>query len=373
MKIGSIIAEFNPLHEGHKLLIDAARRKNDFIVAVMSGNFVQRGECAIFEKSERARAAIENGVDLVLELPILYALSSAEGFARGAVSILDKTGCIDELWFGSECGSMEKIEEVAELLCNETEGFKSRISDYLKEGESFPKARMMALSKESENACILENPNNILAVEYVRALKRINSSIKPVTIKREGSGYNEKEITQKIPSATAIRRKIKSGEGIELLYPYKSKPLFMSDFNLIAAARLKTISTESLLNIPDCNEEIASRLKEASRFNTIEEIIENAVCRRYTESRIRRIICNMIIENNFKVFTPPTYIRPIAFNNKGAEVLKKIKSTSDLFVSDRGAQLKDDGIFKLECRGSDACALLRGEVSGNEFNSVSLL
>ena len=112
MKIGSIIAEFNPIHEGHALLIKEARKENDYIVVVMSGNFVQRGECAIFEKSERARAAIENGADLVLELPLLYALSSAEGFARGGVSILESTGCIDELWFGSECGDIEKISEV---------------------------------------------------------------------------------------------------------------------------------------------------------------------------------------------------------------------------------------------------------------------
>ncbi len=373
MKIGSIIAEFNPIHEGHRLLIEEARKENDYIVVVMSGNFVQRGECAIFEKSERARAAIENGADLVLELPLLYALSSAEGFARGAVSILEGTGCIDELWFGSECGDIEKITEVSKLLCNESDGFKERINEYLKEGESFPKARMKALLEESENGYILESPNNILAVEYVRALKRINSSIKPVTIKRQGSGYNEKEITNQIPSATALRKKIQKGEKISLLYPYKSKPLFMSDFDLIAAARLKIISTENLLNIPDCNEEIAVRLKEASKFNTIEEIIKNAACRRYTESRLRRIICNMIIENNFKEYKEPTYIRPIAFNSRGIEVLKKIKSTAGLRVSDRGAELKHDDIFSLECRGSDITSLLRGEISGNEFNAVSLL
>lgn len=367
MKIGSIIAEFNPIHEGHKFLIEKVSKENDCTVVVMSGNFVQRGECAIFEKSERARAAIENGADLVIELPLLYALSSAEGFARGAISILDGAGCVDEVWFGSECGDIEKIKEVAHLLNEESDSFKERINELLKDGYSFPKARMEALKKESANADILNNPNNILAVEYVRALERINSSIKPVTIKREGSGYNEKEITNKIPSATAVREKIKNGKEVNLLYPYKSKPLFMSDFDLIASSRLKTISKESLLNIPDCNEEIAVRLKEASKFNTVEEIIKNALCKRYTESRLRRIICNMIIENNFREFKKPTYIRPIAFNSRGTEALKKIKSTASLMVSDRGAELKNDEIFNLECRGSDVCALLRGELSGKEF------
>ncbi len=373
MKIGSIIAEFNPIHEGHRLLIEEMRKENDCVIIVMSGNFVQRGECAIFEKSERARAAVENGADLVIELPLLYALSSAEGFARGAVSILDGAGCVDELWFGSECGDIEIIKEVSNLLSEESDCFKERMNELLKEGYSFPKARMEALKKESENADILNNPNNILAVEYVRALKRINSSIKPVTIKRVGSGYNEKEIINKIPSATAVRDKIRKGEKTKLLYQYKSKPLFMSDFDLIASARLKTISIEKLLNIADCNEEIAVRLKEASKFNTVEEIIKSALCRRYTESRLRRIICNMIIENNFKEYKDPTYIRPIAFNSRGTEALKKIKSTASLFVSDRGAELKHDEIFNLECRGSDITSLLRGEISGNEFNSVSLL
>ena len=367
MKIGSIIAEFNPIHEGHALLIEEVRKKNDCVVVVMSGNFVQRGECAVFEKTERARAAIENGADLILELPLLYALSSAEGFARGAVSILENAGCIDELWFGSECGDIEKIKEVSNLLSEESDTFKERISEFLKEGYSFPKARMEALKEESENANILCSPNNILAVEYVRALKKINSPVKPVTIKRKGSGYNETEIISPIPSATALRGKIQSGEKLNLLYPYKSKPLFMNDFDLIASCRLKTISKESLLNIPDCNEEIASRLKEASRFNTLEEIIKSALCKRYTESRLRRIICNMLIENNFKEYKEPTYIRPIAFNSRGKEALKKIKSTARLKVSDRGAELKNDEIFNLECRGSDACALLRGEMSGSEF------
>ena len=367
MKISSIIAEFNPFHRGHSYIIEEMKAKSDAIVCVMSGNFVQRGECAIFEKYERARAAVENGVDLVIELPLVYALSSAEGFSYGGVKILDECKIIDDIYFGSECGDIEKIKKVANALKTESTEYKERLNTFLSEGMSDPKARMLSLKNGMEEAHILENPNNILAVEYLRALEKVNSEIVPHTIKRKGSGYNDTEIKGNIPSATILREMIKRGDSSNLSFDYTSKPLFMDDLDIVVSARLKTIAQSDLEKIPDCNSEIAVRLKNSSKYNTVADILEEAACKRYTQSRLRRILCNMVISNEFKALPEPTYIRPIAFNNKGAELLKQIKKAADLPVADRGAILKNDEIFKLECRGSDIAALLRNQESGSEF------
>ena len=368
MKISSIIAEFNPFHAGHSYIIEEMKQKSDAIVCIMSGNFVQRGECAMFEKYERARAAVERGIDLVLELPLVYALSSAEGFSYGAVKILDECKVIEELYFGSECGDIEKIKVVAKALNTETAEYKNRLSAFLEEGMSYPKARMLALN--TKDSSILESPNNILAVEYLRALEKINSKIVPHTIKRMGSGYNDTEIKGDIPSATVLRKMIKNGDNPELSFKYASKPLFMDNLDVIVSARLKTISQSELEKIPDCNSEIAVRLKNSSKYNTIAQILEEAACKRYAQSRLRRILCNMVISNEFKDLPEPTYIRPIAFNNKGKEILKEIKKAARVPVADRGAILKNDEIFKLECRGSDITSLLRNQESGSEFTSA---
>ncbi len=374
MKTGAVIAEFNPIHAGHKILIDTMRDENDACVAIMSGNFVQRGECAIFEKTARAKSAIACGVDLVLELPAVYALSSAEGFAKGAVGILSACGCIDNLYFGSECGDMEKISQCADMLNCESKEFSTALSEKLSEGLSFPAARQAALESVLSEKSILDMPNNILAVEYVRELKRIKSTILPHTIKRVGAGYNDTETKNDIPSASAIRRLIENGEDVkELMLSEFPAPVFMKDFDIIVSSRLKAISKDELCQIPDCNSELAVRLKEASAYNSFEKIVDKASCKRYTQSRIRRILCNMIIGNSFVSLPSPTYIRPLAFNEKGSEILRKMKSTASLPVAARGAVLKDDMIFNLECRATDVYNLVRGIEGGQEFLSVSLL
>lgn len=372
MKIGAVIAEFNPIHAGHKALIDTIKRENDGVIAIMSGNFVQRGECAIFEKGERAEAAIKCGVDLVLELPAVYALSSAEGFAKGSVGILSACGLVDNLYFGSECGDIEKISRCAEVLNCESDTFSEILAKNLSEGMSFPAARQEALKSVLPEGEILDMPNNILAVEYVRELKKLNSTIVPHTIKRIGAGYNDTKAANEIPSASAIRKLIENNESLKdyMLFDYKSAPRFMKDFDIIVAARLKAISKEELCAIPDCNEEIASRLKSASVYNTFEEIVMEASCKRYTQSRIRRVLCNMITGNGFKTLPSPSYIRPLAFNEKGSEILRKMKSTASLPVAARGALLKDDEIFGFECRATDIYNLTGGISGGKEFDYV---
>lgn len=373
MKIGALIAEFNPLHAGHKLLIDTIKRENDAVIAVMSGNFVQRGECAIFEKYDRAKAAIINGVDLAIELPVPYSLSSAEGFAKGGVETLEKCGVVNSLHFGSECGNIDALIKCAEVLNDESEEFSALLNEKLSEGMSFPKARQMAAEAMTKEASLLNEPNNILAVEYIRAIKKLGSKIIPATIQRMGSGYNDTEIESTIPSASAIRARFKEGDDAKgyMLYSYESTPVFMRDFDMITASRLKAIEKEELMLLPDCNEEIASRLKEASFKNTFEEIVAEAACRRYTQSRIRRILCSMIIGNNFKEYISPTYIRPLAFNKKGSELLRLMKEKSSLPIASRGALLKDDPIFKLECKATDIYNLVHHIEGGEEFSAVA--
>lgn len=370
MKISALIAEFNPFHRGHKLLVDSMKKQSDAVIAVMSGNFVQRGECAIFEKSERARAAIENRVDLVLELPSVYALSSAEGFAKGGIKTLAACNIIDELHFGSECGDIEKLSLCADILNEEIPLFKSILAEKLKEGLCYPAARQQALQEIIPEGYLLSSPNNTLAIEYIREIKKSELNIVPYTVKRMGSGYNDIEKNTDIPSASAIRHFLKEGQGAKehMLYNYVDKPLFMSAFDIIVAARLKSISKEELSSLYDCNAEIATRLKDASVYNTFEAIVSAASCKSYTQSRLRRILCNMITGNSFEKIPSPSYIRPIAFNEKGGEILKKMKSTASLPVASRGAVLKNDEIFSFECRCTDIYNLVRSINGGMEFD-----
>ncbi|MEE0867424.1 MAG: nucleotidyltransferase family protein [Clostridia bacterium] len=374
MKTSGIIAEFNPLHGGHKYLIGKAREKSDGVIAIMSGNFVQRGDCAVFPKFQRAADCVTHGIDLCIELPCVYALSSAQNFARGAVSILNALGCVNYLFFGSEAGDISALKTVADSLDNPTEDFKAVLSKSLREGLPYPAAVEAALSTQCKSADILSSPNNTLAVEYLRALKFFSSTISPVGIKREGGGYNSTSLKERYPSASALRAAILNGENPKSLgITCEGTPTFIKAFDVICAARLKTISKEELCRLPDCNEEIAVRLKKAAKYNTFNEIVQNTVCKSYTESRIRRILCNMMVANTFTTFPKPTYIRPLAFNKTGAEIIKQIKQNSTLPVIDRGALLLNDDIFRLECRCSDIYSLACGEQGGSEITQRAVL
>ena len=368
MKIGAIIAEFNPFHAGHKYIIDKIREDCDAVIAIMSGNFVQRGECSIFDKAERTRVALQRGVDLVLELPCVYALSSAEGFSRGAVSILNATGVIDSLYFGSECGDIKILTGIAKALNNETPAFKNALEEKLREGASFPAARNYALSKTNPDAEALNMPNNILAVEYIRALDKLSSQITPCTIKRLGSGYNDTEIKEGFASASAIRALLSEGRCADSFTDCKGTPLFMKDFDMIVSSRVKSATKEELCAVPDCNDELASRILSATKHNSFTEIVADVSCKNYTQSRIRRILCNLIIGNRFSSIPDPTYMRVLGFSKTGSEILTKMKSTTSLPVIARGALLKDDAVFNLECRATDIYNLTRGIPGGKEFS-----
>ena len=215
-RVLGIIAEYNPFHNGHLYQIQKAKEQTnaDYVVAVMSGNFVQRGNTSIVNKWAKAEMALQNGVDLVIELPVLYATSSAENFADGAVKLLDSLKIVDFLSFGSETPNIQALDHLADILYNEPKEYKALLSIELDKGLSFPKARenalMIYLNDQKNVKTILSSPNNILAIEYLKALKRINSKIKPYTIGRFEADYNSRQFNGNIASSTAIRNIVKN-------------------------------------------------------------------------------------------------------------------------------------------------------------------
>ncbi len=370
MSIKATIAEFNPFHNGHKQLAEKMRADGSTLVAVMSGNYVQRGGCAVYDKFTRAKVAVCCGFDLVLELPLVYSLSSAEYFALGAVEILNGFGAADELWFGSEAGELEGLDEIASALINEGGIFKSVLSESLSAGESYAAARQTALGAilGSGKAKAVSEPNNILGVEYLKALKRTESKIVPVTVRRTEVGHDSLGKGESVASARSLRESLKLGESIDdyVPYPVAFKPLFSRQFDQLISYRLKIADVQELMKIPDCNEEIASRLKKASGANTLEAIVSAAHSRRYADSRLRRILFNLMLENN-RPYASPTYIRILAFSEKGAELLRKAEKAATLPLISRGGAIKNDEIFKIECHGTDIYNLVQGRLGGEEF------
>lgn len=237
MGILGIIVEYNPFHNGHLYHLQTSKEltKCDYTIAVMSGNFVQRGEPAIVDKWKRTQMALKAGIDLVIELPVVYATSTAENFAYGAVKLLDSLKIVDCFSFGSEKGDLNELTKIAEILLEEPIYYRKALKEYLKSGITFAKARELALQKvinNNEIEKILQTSNNILAIEYLKSLKKIGSSITPFTIKRKGSLYTSLELKGEFASASSIRKHIfeKGLEGLEKYIPDFTKEILQSSF-----------------------------------------------------------------------------------------------------------------------------------------------
>ena len=371
MKVAGIIAEYNPFHNGHALLAYKARAAGaTHVVAVMSGNFVQRGEPALMHHTVRTKAALECGIDLVLQLPSVYAVSSAQSFARAGVEILDGTGIVDWLVFGSECGNTDKITETAELIYSDK--IKPYISDELDKGITFAAARENALRKISpECADIIQSPNNILGVEYAAALKRINSKIIPLTFARVGAEHDSTQSNGEIASASLVREFIKSRREFADFVPDKAEAIYrdaaISDIKLIENAilyKMKTTTAEALSLAPDVSEGIENRIINAAKeAKTLEELYTLAKTKRYTHARIRRIIINhfLCVTAEDAAISAP-YIRVTGFGEKGAELIRMLKKTAKLPVITKASDVAGAGgnaqkIFSLECTASEIFSL----------------
>lgn len=365
MRTCGIVAEFNPFHNGHEYIINKARESGfDNVVAVMSGNFVQRGEPAVFETQLRADAALRGGADLVLQLPVIHALSGAQTFARGAVGILNATGVVDSLVFGSECADIEMLEKAADLLCGNA--LDKAIKSELSGGITYAAARENALRAVSpELADIIKEPNNILAIEYISALKILGSGISPIAFERTVP-HDSEEKSDSFTSASHIRKMIYSGDNF-----YDYVPSFYNDFKDINAVsfnkfeaavlcKLRNMKAEEIAALPDISEGIENRiLKAAQTSSSLEEMYFTAKTKRYTLARIRRIIlCALIGITREDAALESPYIRVLGINGKGAKILARMKETAALPVISKTADIalcsgQAQRAFSLECTATD--------------------
>lgn len=341
-KILGIVAEYNPFHNGHKYHIDEAIRlvSPDIVVCAMSGNFVQRGEPAIFNKFSRAQTAINNGVDIVVEIPTYFAVSTAENFAFSAVSLLKNMG-VTHIAFGVESNNLDMLNKIADFLISEPEEYKIELKTQLNLGLSFANARDIAISKFIPNN-LLKSPNNILAVEYLKAIKYFNANIIPVPIKRTVD-YYETNILNNVTSATNIRELLKENKEIANLIPSNSiipnKKVFLEDFEKILLYKLKISSVDSLNKLPDVIEGLENRILNAlSSENNINCILNKIVTKRYTLSRIKRIFISLLLDitnedvQKFKENGYAEYIRILAMSSTGKKYLPIINKVSDIPV-----------------------------------------
>ena len=345
-----IIAEYNPFHNGHLYQIQKAKELTgaDTVIAVMSGNFTQRGETSLINKFEKAKIALQNEVDMVIELPTIYSISSAENFALGGIKILNEIGNIDYLVFGIEEENLEKLQAIADVLVNEDDEFKRNIKEELDKGNSYPKAREIALKKvlSSENVeNIMQKPNNILAIEYLKALKTTNSKIKPIAVKRKNTMHNDENINENYASGTYIRKlfiennfdeisKVVPKYTYERLLELKNQGTYVSsinDFSDIVIYKIRTMTKEEISQIADVNEGLENIIKLASTTcKTIDEIIDKVSTKRYTKTRISRILTYILLDitkseiEQSKNANP--YIRVLGINKKFEGILKTINN-----------------------------------------------
>ena len=348
MKNIGIIAEYNPFHNGHLYHLQETKKlgQADHVVAVMSGNFTQRGEPAMYDKWIRAEMAVKNGVDLVLELPFVFACNNAEYFAAGAVRILNGLGCISHLSFGSESGELEGLIKVASLLVEEGPSFKETLMDYLGQGLSYPRARYEALKEleGDETAALIRDPNNILAVEYLKQWILTDSQMKPIVIKRAGKGYRDEGIDDSLASATAIRRKFAENRDIDHVrhaVPRATSNIMMrsdkgpvtdsEELYAMLVYKILTTPAEDLGEILSAGEGLENKLKKAIiKSRSYKELIASALSKRYTETRIKRLLLHTLTSltkddffRNLK--EPHLYARVLGFSSDGAKLLRHIK------------------------------------------------
>lgn len=350
--ITGIICEYNPLHLGHKKQLDFLRQADPdgTIVCLMSGNFVQRGAPAIIDKAYRAKAAILSGADLVLEMPINISLSSAEGFAAGSVSILDKF--CQRICFGAETADRKLLMETANALNSDI--FSDKLRVHIDAGLSFPAARQKALEDMGLRGDILALPNNILAIEYCKAILKFNSQMQPIVIARQGN-YHDTQINAKNPSATAIRSLMEAGApwqnyvpGADILSDVPLHTLKHGEQAILY--RLRTMTDAEFEALPYGSEGLWRKLmRNARKYNTLEDIITATKSKRYTRTRLdRMVMCAFLGITEQMLATPAPYVNVLAFNDKGRNALKIARQTGN-FVN-IGENTKDTyGDFLKRC------------------------
>lgn len=378
-RVLGIIAEYNPFHNGHMYHLQKAKEQSgaQYCICVMSGNFVQRGNTSIVNKWKKAEMALLNGVDLVIELPTIYSVASAEGFSLGAIKLLNNLKIVDAISFGTETSDFAALNNISSIVNEEPMKYKSILNSELKKGLSFPKARenalMLYLNDNKRYDNILNTPNNILAIEYLKALKKIKSTIQPIPVKREKVYYNDNVIVDEFASATAIRKLLKNEEFSEIrkvvpksTYQILKKEtelgnvvLDLSRYEKEIIYNLRRMTVSEIAELPDVNEGLEHSLKNAANYsNDITNLINIVKTKRYTVTRIQRIlICALlgITKRDVGIAKKAEpYIRVLGFNEKGKELISRINKqnpkatviTSVKKFQDKNNNNKNSKIYK---------------------------
>ena len=381
MNICGIVCEYNPFHKGHLYQLEESKRRlgeETVTVGVMSGDYVQRGEPAIFSKFARAEAACRCGVNLVVELPLPWSLSSAEGFAAGAVAILSALDCT-HLSFGSESGELEGLETLAECLLNPLtlEAVKKRMT--AEPSLSFAAARQLVLKERvGERAKLIEKPNNILGVEYLKAIYQQNAAMTPLTVKRSGSGHDEAGEGE-IRSASELRQLLRQGEDVSAYIPAAAMAVFRReleqgravlntrDMELAVLSRLRMLDVKAFLSLPDGGDGVGQRLYKAAKEEpTLDFILAAAKTKRVALSRLRRMCMAAVLGLNAELAAgEPPYIRVLAADEKGRAYLRQAAAKTRIPVVTKPAAVKE--------LGDRAQAMFAAGASAHDLFSLSFL
>lgn len=390
MNITGIVTEYNPFHLGHLHHLKECKKNTncDGVICIMSGNFVQRGMPAIMDKWERAKIAVKNGVDLVVELPLIFSISSAEAFAYGSVALLEKTKIVNNLYFGSEHGNVLDLNKIASVIVKEPLEYKNTLKKELAKGIPYHYARLTSLKNYFDDMNleeIISSSNNILGIEYLKALIRLNSPIKPYTLKRIGSNYNDEDITSLYASATSIRKtlsfndfdKIKEvlpKESYEEIINLKNTNYkFVYPEDIFPFLKYKILTEgENLSKLPQLKEGLDNKIKkEILNSNNLNEFILNIKSKRYTYTAISRALVSFFIGmENFSLEhiknSSIEYIRPLAFNERGSKILKEIKNKESIKIITKVPKNIDNSMLSLDLLGTKAYSVLNKNISPME-------
>ncbi|MCD8098451.1 MAG: nucleotidyltransferase family protein [Lachnospiraceae bacterium] len=391
MNVVGIIAEYNPFHQGHALQLREARAKvcADYVVVVMSGNYVQRETPAMFDKYTRAEAALRGGADLVLELPVTSATASAEYFATGAVALLEKTGFVTDLSFGSECGSLPDLQRIAEILAYEPEEYRALLRSSLSEGNSFPRARSLALDglDSSLHAELLESPNNLLGIEYLKTLIRMDSGIRPHTITRRGGDYHELTLRAESAASTgAIRAALLASGGHfteeirsqlpcpEPFLSYEGKtPLTEDAFSLLLLQRLRGMQDAPLGCFFDVSPDLSNRIWEKlDLFSSFPQFIDLLKTKNLTRTAVSRALLHILLD--IRGWREPEAFRVLGFRKEAECLIGLLKknSTLPLILAPSDTTLPADALYADHLYES-VRSLLHGTPFQNEYRRKLLV
>ena len=377
MNVSGVITEYNPFHNGHKYQLEEIKKRTnaDYIIVAMSGDFVQRGEPAIMDKYTRCAFTLENGADLVLEIPVVYTCSSAEHFARGGVNLLASTGVVTNLCFGVETDIIDALSSIARLLIEEPPVYKETLTGLLSKGYSYPKARCMAISdyfSEADDIMsdIINQPNNILGIEYIKNIIKYHNNITPIPIKRQGQGYHSKTIDSPLASASAIRKYLYNDSAknkdmlstflpdntLNKLMEYENKYgfIYANEISGLLHYKLLLNKKEGFTDFLDCNEELSNKIKNnIINYKNFSQFCELLKSKNYTYSRISRVLLHILLEikdsnvNYPEFLDNAPYLRVLGFKKDSSALLSQIKkeATAPLIskMADASNHLNESG------------------------------